>query len=176
MKKKILLLALLLNVLNVEASAIYSDYTFLGYSTEQSVGNEHYKYEEVKLHKYYQISETNITYAPLTTLINESPYIDKNSRVEGYYYLGNRSEFGTPRPIIYMKLDESYMTKTINIINLNTNRNQIYEFEIFYKDQKINYNIDSNYSFLNDSDINSGSTITDGNFSLILDEYYDVRY
>lgn len=175
MKKKILLFGMFFCMLNVNASPIYSDYNFIGYTLEPLSESAYYKYEPFNLHKYYSMQETNIVYARLDEEISMSPYIDKNASIKESYYLGSRPRYGNPNPKIMMKLKESYPINTIKFYDFYTYDLDIYEIEVFNKKEKINYEIASDYSFLNDGDIYTGRSLQSDNFTLILDDYYEIK-
>ena len=175
MKKKILLLGMFFCILNVDASPIYSDYNFIGYTLEPLSESEYYKYETLNLHKYYSIKESNIVYARLDDELSMSPYVDKTDSIKGSYYLGNRPRYGYPKPKVMMKLKENYPINTINFYDFYTYDLDVYEIEIFNKKEKINYEITSEFSFLNDGDIFHGKPLQSANFTITLDNYYDIK-
>jgi len=174
MKKKIFLLHLMLLALNVEAKTVYTDYTFIGYSETSEEYNELVKYEETKLNKFYTLEEVNIVYEDSNKYIDQSPFIDYDDfTTTAIYSLSKEND--NYNYYALLKTNNTYSTNKIYFRDFNTGSgaNKVYEIEVYYDDIKVEYEADY-YSWLNDGIKNEGSRLEGHDFTLTLDDFYDI--
>lgn len=175
MKKKLLLLSLLMLSTNVYAMPIYSDYTFVGYSDTITETNDLYKYEQVKLNKFYKMGETNIVYAPYEVKLDDSPYIDNTSTQVGAYFRRNRDDYGEYEHMEFFREDTNYRVQTIKFSQVALRKNLLNEIEIFYKGNKLDYEINDDYQFLHDGEYDIGFNVAPDGFTINMDKPYNIQ-
>ena len=161
--KKIVLLFMLLIPNIVLASTHYSDFRKIDYVEE--VDNDLIKINEIKLYNTYH-----------------KEYIDKGYLEENNELIKDEDDF------IEIVENENILFST-NLpgtseiaLSFLDNNIRIYELEVYYEDEKINYTTNSNYYIgqtvnnLKDNDISTYYTHKDSNVFLILylGDYYDI--
>ncbi len=158
---------------NVCALSDYTEYEFVGYSEEKRGNTDLIKYEEVLLNKFYKNIETNVYYGDLGSESVDRPYVDMVNPIVETYYDMNRNFYLECYHTVTLKSRENYSVNAIEFKNfdMGSERNIIYEIEVFVKGQKIDYEVDDLY-WLNDDIYNEGKSLNMDSFILKLNEDY----
>ena len=166
MKKILLLFLCFVLIKNVNAQTKYTEFYFDKYSLQIGEENELIKYESVKINKFYELIETNITYREQSTL-NENELIDINDYREQKTYIKNRQYRYINYFVNTIKLEEDIFASKITLENFDSKNSYIREIEI--KNNKSAYKIEE-YDFLTDSNKDTGNKLNNVNIIINFEE------
>lgn len=135
--KKIILILALMTWYNVQAETLYTDYEFQGYTEERLEDDELTKYEEVKINRFYELVEREITYNNMT---EPGVYdcVDLNDFIISGGYTKNPVANLLNLNVLTAKYSTNYKFSTIRINGITNYEENIKKLE-FYE----------NFDFLN---------------------------
>lgn len=174
MMKKIILLLTLITWVNVFANNEYTDYEFQGYTEEKLNDDEFYKYEEIRMNKFYSVEERDIEYlADLVTGFYE--YVDPLDFKVKKYYKYNLPAGHYHEGMISIRGESNYMTEEIVLLETFNFNEKVSRVEIYDGDVKLNPTIHVDEE-KNQVDIILGRLCFTDNLKIVFHYYTEENY